>query len=105
MEGITAVCFDPITALLRDQGRSADPAAMAFFGQRALEPVAAGAGFIDKDEWLTLGLQLPDELVDITLPGPDCAQRDDFRAIVLGDISDRDGLFMDIHADVERARL
>jgi hypothetical protein len=50
-------------------------------------------------------LQLPDERVESTLPGPDRAQSDDFRAICLGDLGDRDGLFMDIHADGERARL
>jgi hypothetical protein len=105
LEGITTVRFDPVAALLRDQGRGDDPAAVAFFGQRALEPRAAGAGFIDKTAWLPLGLQLPDELVAITLPGPDRAQREDLRARVLGDRGARDGLFMDIHSDVERARL
>ena len=105
LEGITTIRFDTVAALLRDQGRGDDPAAVAFFGQRALEPIAAGAGFIDKDKLLALGLQLPDELVDRTLPGPDRAQRDDVRAIVLSNIGDRDGLFMDIHADVARARL
>ena len=83
MDGITTIRFDTVAGLLRDQGRGDDPAAVAFFGQIAIEPIAAGAGFIDKDELLALGLQLPDELVDITLPGPDRAQRDDFRAIFL----------------------
>jgi hypothetical protein len=104
-DGITTIRFDTVAALFRDQGRGDDPAAVAFFGQRAIEPIAAGASFIDKDKLLALGLQLPDEFVDIALPGPDCAHRDDFRAIFLGDIGDRDGRFMDIHSDVERARL
>jgi hypothetical protein len=105
LDGITTIRGDPVTGLLRDQGRGDDPAAVPFFGQRALEPRAAGAGFIDKDELLALGLQLPSALVDSTRPGPDCAQRDDFRALCLGARGDRDGLFMDIHADVARARL
>jgi hypothetical protein len=105
LDGITTIRVDTVTGLLRDHGRGDDPAAVAFLGQIAIEPRAAGAGFIDTDEWLALGPQLSDELVDITLPGPDRAQRDDFRAICLGDISDRHGLLMDIHADVERARL
>ena len=105
LEGITAGCCDPITALLRDQGRRDAPAAMAFCGQRAREPRAAGAGFRAKDEGLPLGLQLPDARVDSTLPGPDWAQSNDVRARVLGDRSACDGRFMDIHADGERARL
>jgi hypothetical protein len=103
--GITTSRFDPVAGLLRDQGRGDDPAAVAFLGQIAREPRAAGAGCIDNDERLALGLQVPEALVDITRPGPDRAQRDDFRAIVLGDRGDRDGLLRDIHADVERARL
>ena len=105
LDGITPIRLDTVTGLFRDQGRGDDPAAVAFFGQRALEPRAAGAGGIDKDEGLALGLQLPDALVESTLPGPDCAQRHDFRAIFLGDRGDRDGRFMDIHSDGERARL
>ena len=46
-----------------------------------------------------------DARVDITLPGPDRPQRDDFCAIFLGDLGDRDGLCMDIHPSVECARL
>ena len=105
MEGLTTIRFDTVAGLLRDQGRGDDPAAGAFFGQRALAPRAAGAGLIDKDEWRARGLQWPDERVDSTLPGPDRAQRDDFRTLFLGDRGDRAGLFMDIHSDVERARL
>jgi hypothetical protein len=105
LDGITPIRFDTVAGLLREQGGGDDPAAVAFFGQRAREPRAAGAGFIDQDELLALGLQLPDERVDSTLPGPDRAQGDDFRALFLGHRGDRDGRFMAIHADGERARL
>ena len=105
LAGLTTLRLDTGAGLLRDQGRGDDPAAGAFWGQLAIAPRAAGAGCIDKDERLALGLQWPDELVEITLPGPDRAQRDDVRAICLGDLSDRNGLLMDIHADVERTRL
>ena len=90
--GITTLRFATVAGLLREQGRGNDPAAVAFLGQRAREPIAAGAGFRDNDALRALGLQWPEERVDITRPGPDRPQRDDFRAICLGDRGDRDGL-------------
>ena len=105
LAGIPTSRCDTVAGLLREQGRGNDPAAVAFCGQRAREPTAAGAGFRDKDALRALGPQLPDARVDITLPGPDRPQRDDFRAIFLGDLGDRDGLCMDIHPSVECARL
>jgi hypothetical protein len=50
-------------------------------------------------------VQLPHERIDLTLPSPNCAEGDDLRTICLGTIGDGDGLLMDIHPDVERARL
>ena len=106
LEDITTLRFDTVAGLLREQGRGDDPAAVAAgWGPIARAPRAAGAGFIDTDERLALGLQWPDALVASTRPGPDRAQRDDCRTLCLGDISDRTGLLMDIHADVARARL
>ncbi len=43
--------------------------------------------------------------LNIALPGPDGAEGDNLGTMFLGDIGDRDGLFMDIHSNVERARL
>jgi len=105
LHGIRPVGFDAVTCLFRNQGGRDDPADVAFLRQVPIEPVAAGASFIDEDELLAFGLELPDQLVDITLPSPDRAEGDDLCAMVLGDIGDRDGLFMDIHSNVERARL
>jgi hypothetical protein len=45
-----------------------------------------------------------DELVEVTLPRLDGTEEDDLRGMVLGHIGDRDGLFMDIQSDLERAR-
>lgn len=104
LAGSTAVCFAPIPALLRHHGRSDAPAAVAFVGQIAREPRATGAGCRDQDAVLPRGRPLPAARGAITRPGPDCAQRADGRARVLGDRSDRAGRLMDIHADVERAR-
>src|SRR5262249_18086071 len=103
--GITPAGFDAVTCLCRNQGGGADPADVALFHQVAIEPIAAGTGFVDEDELLAFRPQLPDKLIDITLPGPDSAEGDDLCAMCLGDIGDCTGLFMDIHSDVERARL
>ena len=77
----------------------------AFFRQVAIEPIAAGASFVDEDELLTLRLQLSKQLINIALPGSDSAEGDNLCAMCLGDIGDRDRLFMHIHSDIERARL
>jgi hypothetical protein len=81
---------------------------MAFFAQVSVEPVATGAGFVDKDEMLGLGLQLTHELIDVGLPGADGAEVSDLGIVIVSDIGDRDGLFMDINANekrIERGRL
>jgi hypothetical protein len=78
---------------------------MAFFGEIAVEPIAARAGLIDQDELRAFGVQAMDELIDVTRSRPDVPEGDDLGVVVLGNISDRDRVFMDIHSDVERARL
>jgi hypothetical protein len=78
---------------------------MAFFCQRALEPIPARAGFIDKDEMRTFGLQLTDEFIDITLAGTNVAQGDNLGVVCFGDIGNGERLFVDIQTDVECARL
>jgi hypothetical protein len=71
----------------------------------AVEPIVARASCKDKDEVRAFGLQATDEVVDVTLSRPDVAEGDDLGVVVLGSISDRDGFFMDIQPDLERARL
>jgi hypothetical protein len=105
LPGITPVGCDPITRLCGHQGGGDDPADVAVFHEGAREAGAAGAGFVDEDTLRTLRPQVPEQLVKITLPSPDRAERDDLRARCLGDRGDRKRRFMDIHANVERARL
>jgi len=95
----------PIPRLVRNQGRGHDPTDVAFIHQGAREPGAAGAGFVDEDTLRTLRPQGPEQRVNIALPCADRAEGDDLRTMGLGDIGDRHGLLMDIHANVERARL
>jgi hypothetical protein len=46
-----------------------------------------------------------DELIDITLAGTNVAKGDDLGVVVLGDIGNGTGLFVDLQPDVECARL
>jgi hypothetical protein len=96
--------FDPISWLFRDHGGRDDPTDTAFLGEIAGEPLAARASFIDQDEAWAVGVQVTDELIDVTLSRPDVPPGDDLGVVVLGHISDRDRVLMDIHSDVARAR-
>jgi hypothetical protein len=73
--------------------------------QIAVKPIATWSGFIDQDEMLSLGLACSDEVIDVGLSRPEGAKVGDFSTVVLRDIRDRDGLFMDIKTDVECARV
>jgi hypothetical protein len=78
---------------------------MAFVGEIAVEPIATRTGFINKDEVRAFGLEPTDEVIDVTLSRPDIAEGDHLGVVLLGDTGDRDRVLMDIHSDVERARL
>jgi hypothetical protein len=75
------------------------------FGEISVEPVATGAGFIDKDQRLGLGLQLADEVVNVTVACADGTKVGYLGPMLLSDVGYRDGLFMDISSDVKPARL
>ena len=57
-----------------------------------IKPLTAWPGLINEHEDRSLGLELPEELVDVALPRPDQAQGQDLGATVLGRIGHRDGL-------------
>ena len=73
--------------------------------QIAVPPVAARPGFVDEHEVFGLRVQLSNQWVEVALAGADSPQGDDLRAMVLGHVGDRDGLLMDIQADIKHARL
>jgi hypothetical protein len=104
-EGIPTVGVAPIPGLFGAQGGRHDPADMAFCGQRAGEPVPAGARLIDKEEMCACGLHLTDAWIDVTLSCPDVAEEDDGGVVCLGDVRHGNRLVMDIQADGKRARL
>jgi hypothetical protein len=105
LHGITPVRFDSIPRLFRDERRGNDPADVTFFGEIAVEPIPTRACFIDKHQMLAFRLPFPAELVDIALACTDSAEVDDVSMVFLRDIGDGNRVFMDIHSDVERARL
>jgi hypothetical protein len=78
---------------------------MAFFREIARAPVATRSCFIDRDEVRGLGLERTDEVIDVTVSGAETAKGDGLGVMIFRDISNRDGLFMDIHPDVKHAGL
>jgi hypothetical protein len=78
---------------------------MAWGRQRAREPRAARARFIDDDQMRVFRLQRANELVDIALAGADGAQGDPLGVVGLSDVRDSTRLVVDIQADIQRARL
>jgi hypothetical protein len=103
--GVAAVGFHPVARLFRNQGGGDDPAAMSFWGQSAREPGATRSCFIDKDEVFGLGLQFADEAIEVDVSCADGAEVDDVRIMILCDVSHSSRLFVDIQANVQRARL
>ena len=99
------VVFDSIPRLFRDERRGNDPADVAFFGERAVEPRPIRSCCIDKHQMRAFRLHFPDELVDIALACTDSAEVDDFSRVFVRDLGDGNRVFMDIHSDVERVRL
>jgi hypothetical protein len=76
---------------------------MTFFTQVSIEPIATGTGLVDKHELLRLGLKLAHELIDVSLSGPDGAEVSDFSTVIVGDIGNRDGVFVNIQTDEKRS--
>jgi hypothetical protein len=101
LDRVTAVGFDAVAGLLWDERRRDDPACVPFVAQITREPIAAGASFVDEDERMAFGLELADELVEVTLVRADRAEVDDLRAMVLGHVGDRNRLFVDLHSNTK----
>jgi hypothetical protein len=103
--GVTPVGLDPVTCLFGHEGGRDHPADRVFFGQLTIEPVPTRAGFRDKDQVFSLRWQLPNQGVDVTLPGAKGPQGEDRGVMLFGDVGHSDRLFVNIHSDVKRARL
>jgi hypothetical protein len=103
--GVTTVGCDPVARRFGKPGGGDDPAAVAVVRQVARAPEVAGVSCVDADEGRPLLLPRPQLLIKIARPGRDGAAGDHRGPVCLGDVGDRDGLFLDIHADGECARL
>jgi hypothetical protein len=105
LQGVSTVCFDPLTGLCGNEGGSHHPAVIGFFPQIPLEPVATGTSLRDKDEVFGFRWHLADALIDVALTCPNGAQVRYLSAMVLGDRRHGNSIFVDIHANEECARL
>jgi hypothetical protein len=105
LHGITAVGFPAISGLGGNQRGRHDPTVVAFFVERAIEPGATGAGFIDEDEAFRLRLELTSELIAIRVSWADGPEGDDVGVVIFGNLGSGDGVFVDIQTDIECARL
>jgi hypothetical protein len=104
-QSIPTVGCDPVARPCGHQGGGDDPADRVLLRQRAIQPLSTRASFVDKDQVCGLRLELPKQMVDVTLPRAKSSEGDDLGVVILGHRGDCDGVFMDIHANVERARL
>jgi hypothetical protein len=105
LHGVSTVGFHPVTGLFGQQRRRHHPAGVAFFCEIPVEPIAAWAGFIDKDQVFGLRWHLAEELIESTLAGAKGAAGGHLGAMILGHLGNRNGLFVNVHADEECARL
>jgi hypothetical protein len=69
------------------QGRGDDPTKSVFFRHRAIEPIAAGSSFIDKDYVLALRQEPSNQCVDVALSHGNGAKVDDFGMVLLGNVT------------------
>ena len=88
-----------------DQRGCHHPAVGAFVRQRAVEPGATGAGFVDEEQMGGLRWHCAYALIDVTLAGAKSSERGDLSTMILGDRGDSHRVCVDIHADKECARL
>jgi len=76
---------------------------MAFLTQVSVEPVTTGTSFVDEDEMFGFGLEFAHELIDVGLPGTNGAEVSNFSTVIVRDIGDRVGFFVNIHPDEKRS--
>lgn len=103
--GVPTVGLDAVAGRLGHERGRDDPAGLAFFRAIAGEPVAPGSRCIDEDQGRGFCLSRAHELIHVALPSANAAQVEDLSVVIVGDIGHHNRCRMDIHADVQRARL
>ena len=71
LHGIPPIGLYPVACFFRNQRWSNHPTLELLLHQIPIQPVAAGARFIDEDQLLGFGLELTDQLVNVALAGAD----------------------------------
>jgi len=102
---VSAVGCDPVARFLGHQRGRPHPAIVALLRQRAVEPIAARAGFVDAEQMLGLGLPLANQRIEGTLACAHRPARGPLGPMLLGHLGHRDGLFVDLHSKKECVRL
>lgn len=103
--GIAPVGLHPIPRLTGNEGGGDHDAALPLLVKVAVQPVAAGTGFVDEQQVRSLGVEPPDEVVDVVLACADGAQIDCIRRPCLGHVGDCDGVLVDVQSDEKCGRL
>ena len=99
LDGVTTVGLDSIASLVGHQGRGDDPAAVPSGGEITREPRPAGAGLVDEDQRLGLGLARADEGVEVAWPGADRPHRGDVSIPRFRSVGHGDGVVVTIQPD------
>jgi hypothetical protein len=96
LHGVTTVGVDPVARFFGHEGGGDDPADMPFLREIAIEPVPTGSRFIDKNQMLGFGLQLADEVVDVTLACADGTEGGNLGTMLSRNVGDRNRLFVHV---------
>jgi len=105
LDRVTPVGLDLVARFLRNQRRGDDLTREALAGQIPLQDVPARTRFVREHQVGCLGLQAPDQLVEVRLarPGrPDEHRRGRVPAVR---VCDRDGILVNVETDEKRCRL
>jgi hypothetical protein len=102
LDGIAAIGLDAVSGFFRYERGSDDETGQAPVGKVAIEDVAARSSLISKHQARGLGLEPPNESVDVALAGADGANEGDLRRTILDDVGDADGILVHIETDEER---
>jgi hypothetical protein len=95
----------PVARLVGHEGGRDDIAEMVLLRQLAIEPIPTGPSFIDQEQMRGLGLHLADEVVNVTLACADGPEVGALSAVLLRDVCDGNRVFVDIHSEIQCARL
>jgi hypothetical protein len=105
LQRIATVVLDAVAGLFGDERGCDHDAAQLLGGEVAVQPVAAGTGFVDEDGLVGFGLHLADELVDVALAGADGAEIGGLVVAVFADVGHGNRIFVDVQTDKESGRV